>query len=393
MRHIGTSAFGIRLPIINPGDNLAEITADSLLKACTSEGIDLKETDILGVTEAVVAKAQSNYATLDDIAADVRNKFGGGNIGLVFPILSRNRFLSLLKGVSRGAEKVTVLLNFPADEQGNPLIELDKIDDFYDKIGNKSFLMTGKEFRETAGEFLHPFTNIDYISLYEQAGENIEVYVSDDPRTILKLTKNVIACDVHGRFITKKRLIKGGAKKAYALSDILNTEAQKGSGYNPEYGVLGSNLATDDRLKLFPRDCQQFVSQLRTAIFDRTGKNIEVLVYGDGAFKDPEYGIWELADPVVSPAYTGNLDNRPTEVKLKYIADSKFAHLDGEEKNKAVTDFIKNKDLWEENLMEGTTPRKYADLLGSLCDLLSGSGSKGTPVVLIKGYFDDYTTE
>lgn len=396
MRLVGTSAYGVRLPIISPGDDLAGIVAENVLSACKAEGLELCGSDVLGVTEAVVAKAQNNFADMEDIAADIRGKFGGGTVGLVYPILSRNRFLNILKSIAHGAEEVIVLLNFPADEQGNPLIDINKIDEFYDKTGGKTGLLSGAEFINLTGGFVHPFTDIEYISLYEQAAGNIKVYVSSAPRDILKLTKNVIACEVHGRFRTKDRLMKAGAEKAYTLSDVLSKPVRAGGGFNPEYGVLGSNMSSDGRLKLFPRDCREFAESVQRKINEKTGVSPEVMVYGDGAFKDPEYGIWELADPVVSPGFTGKLGGRPSELKLKFIADSQFSHLSGEEKNKAVTEFIRNKNnsaSVQDSMREGTTPRKYADLLGSLCDLISGSGDKGTPVVLVKGYFDDYAAE
>lgn len=394
MRIIGTKAYGIRLPIINPGDNLSGFVADALMSACAAEGFEISETDVVGITEAVVAKAQNNFASTDEIGADVCQKFGGGVVGAVFPILSRNRFLNILKGIAKGADEVALLLSFPADEQGNPLISPDKIDAFYDKTGGKSGPFTAKEFLALAGEYPHPFTGIEYISLYENAAENIKVYISDDPRDILKLTKNVLVCEVHGRFRIKARLLKAGAEKVYALSDVLSKPVSPGCSFNPEYGVLGSNMSAGGRLKLFPRNCREFADEVRQKIYLQSGKAPEVMVYGDGAFKDPTCGIWELADPVVSPGFTDRLGGTPSELKLKFIADEMFGHLSGDEKTKAIAEFIKNKNDDETAaLREGTTPRKYADLLGSLCDLMSGSGDKGTPVILVKGYFDDYSAE
>lgn len=387
-RLFGTQAHGIRLPIINRGDHLADIVADSVTEALTSSGIQMKETDVVCITEAIVAKSQGNFVTLDELAQDVKNKFPGGTIGLVFPIFSRNRFLNILKGIARGAEKVYVLLQYPQDEVGNPVMDLDLMDDLEDQLQNKP--ISGDDFKRITSHYVHPFTGINYIDLYQSAGENVEVYLSDDPRDILKLTPDVLVGEIHGRMRTKARLEKAGARTIYTLSDLMD-EPIGHSGYNPEFGVLGSNLDTNESLKLFPRDCDQFVLDVRQKIADRTGVSPEVLIYGDGAFKDPMCGIWELADPVVSPAYTERLGGRPQEIKLKYISENVFGDLLGDEKQKAVTEMIKGKKHGDAQYAEGTTPRQFSDLLGSLCDLISGSGDKGTPVVYIQGYFDDYS--
>ena len=389
MRLTGTSAHGVRLPIISKGDDLSTIVAEAVGQAVEAGKLDLKPSDIIGVTESIVAKAQGNYATTDDMAADVRAKFPGGVVGIVFPIFSRNRFVNILKGIAAGAEKVYVLMNCPNDEVGNPIMDLDDIDRIAPVFANGP--VKAADFRKLSNNFLHPFTQMDYMDLYENAAPNIEVYVSNDPRHILQLTDTVIASEIHARFRTKKRLEAAGAKVVYTLSDIM-TAPINGSGFNEQYGVLGSNLSTDNQLKLFPRDCEVFVEKTRAAIAAKTGVAPEVLVYGDGAFKDPFCGIWELADPVVSPAYTERLGGQPNEIKLKYVADNMFSHLSGGEKTKAITDMIKAKS-GKAAFSEGTTPRKYADLLGSLCDLISGSGDKGTPVILIQGYFDDYAAE
>lgn len=389
MRHIGTQAFGIRLPIISQGDDLAGIVADSLYDALQSQSLMLKETDVVGVTEALLAKAQGNFASINDIAEDVRRKFPEGTVGLVFPIFSRNRFLNILKGIARGAKKVHVLLEYPQDEVGNPLMSMENLDALFDS--GKNFF-TGDEFRRISHNFKHPFTDVDYIQLYQDVGDNVEVHVSNDPRRILELTKHVLVGEIHSRMRTRARLLKAGAELIYTLSDIL-AQPVNGSGYNPDYGVLGSNLSTDEELKLFPRDCDAFVLQLREQILQRCDVAPEVMIYGDGAFKDPLAGIWELADPVVSPGYTEGLTGRPNELKMKYVAENMFRGLSGEEKTVAITNLIREKreDAGKPCISDGTTPRNYTDLLGSLCDLISGSGDKGTPVVLIQGYFDDYS--
>lgn len=390
MRLTGTTAHGVRLPIISQGDSLTEIVVDSVLQCCSNENIKLSDNDIVGVTEAIVAKAQGNYADIQCIAKDIQNKFPEGVVGLVFPIFSRNRFFNILKGIAAGAKKVYILMQCPSDEVGNPIMDLNMLDDIEGELGKGP--IPARKFQELTNKYLHPFTEIDYISLYESAGSNVEVFVSDNPKDILKLTKNILVCEIHTRMRTKARLEKAGAEVIYTLSDILSAPID-GSGYNADYGVLGSNISTENKLKLFPRDCEEFVKQVHDMFYVKTGKNLEVLVYGDGAFKDPVCGIWELADPVVSPAYTEKLGKQPNEIKLKYVADNIFSHLSGEDKTKAVHDMIKTKAQNKTAYSEGTTPRKFADLLGSLCDLMSGSGDKGTPVILIQGYFDNYATE
>ncbi len=391
MRHIGTQAFGVRLPIISRGDDLAGIVADSLHNSLGSHRLVLRPTDVVGITEALVAKSQGNFAEVDHIAEDIRRKFPGGEVGVVFPIFSRNRFLNILKGISRGAKKVHLLLQYPCDEVGNPILNPEDVDMLHD-TGETLFSAT--RFRELTGAYGHPFTGIDYISLYQEAGDNIEIYVSNDPRRILDLTGHVLVAEIHTRMLTKKRLLKAGADTVFTLCDILS-QPVNGSGFNPEYGILGSNLAGDATLKLFPRDCEDFVFQVRDRIEKKCRIAPEVLIYGDGAFKDPLAGIWELADPVVSPAFTQGLVGRPTELKIKLVADTLCKHLSGAEKAAAITEMIraKNSDKSRECTSAGTTPRNYVDLLGSLCDLISGSGDKGTPVVLIQGYFDDYSSQ
>ena len=391
MRSIGTQAFGIRLPIISRGDDLPGIVADSLHKAMRSQSLNLKTTDVVGITEALIAKAQGNFASIDDVAADIRGKFPGGEFGLVFPICSRNRFLNILKGISRGAKKVHVLLQYPNDEVGNPIMSPEDVDRLFDS--GKNFF-SAAEFKKIIGRYDHPFTGIDYIDLYEKAGDNLEIYLSNDPRRILELTKNVLVGEIHTRERTRRRLENAGATTVYTLSDVLSTPVGD-SGFNPEYGILGSNLSTREQLKLFPRDCDSVVAEIRAKIAEKCGVTPEVFIYGDGAFKDPQAGIWELADPVVSPGFTEGLKGRPSEIKIKYVAENIFSGISGVEKTAAVTEMIrdKHKDKGKELPSEGTTPRNYVDLLGSLCDLISGSGDKGTPVVLVQGYFDDYSTE
>jgi F420-0:gamma-glutamyl ligase len=390
MRLIGTTAAGIRLPIISPGDDLVTIVAENVLNALDESGQKLGKSDIIAVTEAIVAKSEGNFAKLSDIAADVRAKFGGGEVGLVYPLLSRNRFLNILKGVAMGAEKVHILLSYPHDEVGNPIMEIDLLDEVQDKLSGK--VVTAKEFQSVAGVYKHTFTDVDYVELYESVSPNIHVYFSNDPRDILKYTKNVLTAEIHNRFRTRERLIKAGAEKVFTLSDILN-ESVNGSGFNSKYGVLGSNLSTGETLKLFPNKSQKFVDALQARFREKTGVSPEVMVYGDGAFKDPVCGIWELADPVVSPGYTERLGEQPTEIKIKLVADTVFGDLKGDEKRAAVTKMIKEKKSDQSSYREGTTPRIYADLVGSLCDLMGGSGDKGTPVILVRGYFDDYSVE
>ena len=391
MRLTGTTATGIRLPIIGPGDDLVSIAANHVIKVTESEGKPLQNGDIIGVTEGIVAKAEGNFVTCDHIATDVRSKFGDVEVGLVFPMLSRNRFFNILKGISRGVKKLHVLLNFPDDEVGNPVMDIDLLDDVCDKLGGK--MATAEEFYAACGgAYKHAFTGVDYVELYQSAGENISIYFSTDPREILKLTKHVIVGEIHSRNSTKARLQRAGAAQVYTLSDILNKSID-GSGYNENYGVLGSNLSTENTLKLFPGRASEFVHALQARLFEKTGARPEVLVYGDGAFKDPVCGIWELADPVVSPGFTKGLGGQPMEIKIKFVADNAFGELHGDEKQKAVTQAIKEKHQNPDAYREGTTPRFYADLVGSLCDLMAGSGDKGTPVVLVRGYFDDFAAE
>ncbi len=387
MRMVGAVSRGIRLPIISPNDDLVSIVVDSLLEASEQSAFQINDKDVLGITESIVAKAQGNFAAVSAISKDIEAKFPDGELGIVYPILSRNRFLNILKGVAGGVKKLHILLKFPNDEVGNPIMDPDLYDELYDELNNK--MLNEDEFRKMSNNYVHPFTGVNYIDLYKSVSPNIEVHFSNDPRDILKLTKNVLVGEIHTRFKLKKRLLKAGASTVYTLSDLLASSID-GSGFNSDYGVLGSNISTDDRLKLFPRNCDVFVQKVQAEVASRTGKNIEVLVYGDGAFKDPICGIWELADPVVSPGYTAHLGGQPSEVKLKYLVDNNFSDLESTDKQKAVTDFIKQKSS-QTGFAEGTTPRKFADLLGSLCDLMSGSGDKGTPVILIQGYFDDYS--
>lgn len=388
MRMLGTVSRGIRLPIISPNDNLVPIVVDSLLEASNKNGFEINDKDILGITESIVAKAQNNFASVSALTRDVEEKFPESDLGIVYPILSRNRFLNILKGVAGSNKKIYILLKFPNDEVGNPIMDSEVYDELYDELVN-SGLINEEDFRRISKNYVHPFTSVDYIDLYKSVSPNIEVYFSNDPRDILKLTKNVLVAEIHTRFSLKKRLTKAGAETVYTLSDLLNASID-GSGYNEDYGVLGSNISTGEVLKLFPRGCKEFASEVQAEVLKRIGKTIEVLVYGDGAFKDPVCGIWELADPVVSPGFTEGLSGKPSEVKLKYLADNNFADLSSDEKQKAVSDFIKQKDS-QTGFDEGTTPRRYTDLLGSLCDLMSGSGDKGTPVIYIQGYFDDYS--
>jgi len=390
MRLTGTSAVGIRLPIISPGDQLVDTVVDHVLEVIAADNSQLRQDDIIAVTEGVVAKAEGNFATVDDIAADVRDKFGDAEIGLVYPITSRNRFLNVLKGISMGAKKVYVLFSYPHDEVGNPVMDLEKLDDVMDKLQGR--LVTAAEFKAVAGDYKLLYTGVDYVDLYESAGDNISVYFSNDPRDILTLTKNVLVGEIHNRNRTKIRLQKAGAEKIFTLSDILN-KSIRGSGYNTEYGVLGHNLSTDDTIKLFPDKASEFVKQVQDRFFEKTGARPEVMVYGDGAFKDPVCGIWELADPVVSPGHTERLSQQPMEIKIKLVADTAFGDLHGEEKRQAVTRAIQEKRQNPDAYREGTTPRIYADLVGSLCDLMGGSGDKGTPVILVRGYFDDYSAQ
>jgi F420-0:gamma-glutamyl ligase len=393
-RVVGTVVRGLRCPIINQGDNIEEIVVNSVLKASEVEGFQINDKDIVTVTESVVARAQGNYASIDHIAKDVRSKFGEETIGVIFPILSRNRFAICLRGIAKGAKKIVLMLNYPSDEVGNHLVDLDMLDE--KGVNPWTDVLTEKEFRDLFGYQKHPFTGIDYINYYksivEEYGMECEVIFSNQPETILDYTKNVLSCDIHSRFRTKKILKANGGEKIYSLDDIL-TEPIDGSGYNEAYGLLGSNKSTENTVKLFPRKCQPIVDNIQQMLKEKTGKNVEVMVYGDGAFKDPVGKIWELADPVVSPAYTSGLEGTPNEVKLKYLADNNFADLRGKELEEAINNYINNKaeDLVGSMETQGTTPRKLTDLIGSLSDLTSGSGDKGTPIIYIQGYFDNYT--
>jgi len=391
---VGTISRGIRTPIIRSGDDLVQIVTDSVVTAAKEEKFEIGERDIVAVTEAIVARAQDNYASIEDIATDVRNKFSNDTIGVVFPILSRNRFAICLRGIAKGAKKIVLMLSYPSDEVGNHLISLDMLDE--KDINPYKDVLTLEKYRELFGENKHPFTGVDYVEYYsnliKECGADVEVIFSNNPRTILDYTKDVIVCDIHTRKRTKRILKENGGNTILGLDEIM-TSSINGSGYNKDYGLLGSNKATEEKVKLFPRDCEEFVSKLQNKILEETGKKVEVMIYGDGAFKDPVGKIWELADPVVSPAYTDGLVGTPNEVKLKYLADNNFAHLKGEELRNAIEEYIKNKDSNLVGSMEsqGTTPRRLTDLIGSLCDLTSGSGDKGTPVVYIQGYFNNYT--
>jgi hypothetical protein len=394
-RVIGTIVRGIRSPIVQQGDRIEEIVVESVLRAAESEGFAFRDRDIVAVTESVVARAQGNYATTDQIAADVRQKFGDDEpLGVLFPILSRNRFAVNLRGIAKGASKIILQLSYPADEVGNHLIDLDALDE--KGINPWTDVLTESEYRSHFGYRKHTFTGVDYVEYYksivEQEGIPCEVIFSNQPQTILKYTSQVLTCDIHTRARTKRILLANGGKRIYNLEDILR-EPVNGSGYNELYGLLGSNKSTENSVKLFPRDCQPIVDRIQQMLSERTGKRIEVMIYGDGAFKDPVGKIWELADPVVSPAYTSGLEGTPNEVKLKYLADNNFAGLKGEELKRAVSEYIVNKkaNLVGEMESQGTTPRRLTDLIGSLCDLTSGSGDKGTPIVYIQGYFDNYT--
>ena len=396
-RYIGTVSRGVRAPIIRQGDDLVQIVADSVLRAAESEGFELRDRDVVAVTEAVVARAQGNYATTDQIAADIRNKFGDDTVGVIFPILSRNRFAICLKGIAKGCRRMILMLSYPADEVGNHLISEEALDE--SGVNPWSDVLTEPEYRWLFGYEKHPFTGVDYVEYYkkliEDCGTEVEILFANNPRAILSYTKSVLNCDIHTRARTKKHLLKAGAKKVYSLDEIL-TESVDGSGYNDRYGLLGSNKATEESVKLFPIHCAEFVKGVQEKLKEATGRRIEVMVYGDGAFKDPAGKIWELADPVVSPAYTEGLEGTPNEVKLKYLADNDFADLSGEALQDAISAYIRKKDEKAENLTgnmvsQGTTPRRLTDLIGSLADLTSGSGDKGTPIVLIQGYFDNYT--
>ena len=393
---VGTISRGIRTPIIRSGDNLVEMVADSVIEAAKDEGFEIRDRDIISVTESIVARAQDNYVMVDDIAEDIRNKFKGDTLGVIFPILSRNRFAICLRAIAKGTKKIVLMLSYPSDEVGNHLISVDMMDE--KGVNPYTDVLTEEKYRELFGYVKHPFTGVDYVEYYgnliKEAGAEVEIVFSNNSRTILDYTKDVLVCDIHTRQRTKRILKENGGNTILGLDDIL-TSPVNGSGCNEEYGLLGSNKATEDKVKLFPRNCEEFVLEVQAEMFKRTGKNVEVMVYGDGAFKDPVGKIWELADPVVSPGYTKGLEGTPNEVKLKYLADNNFAHLEGEELKNAIKEHIKNK---KENLVgamesQGTTPRRLTDLIGSLCDLTSGSGDKGTPVVYIQGYFDNYTNQ
>lgn len=393
-RVVGTTVRGLRGPIINKGDNLEEIIVGTVLNAAKVEGFAIEDRDIVTVTESIVARAQGNYATIDDIATDVDAKFGDDTVGVIFPILSRNRFSNLLRGIAKGTKKIVLMLSYPSDEVGNHLVNIDELDE--KGINPWTDVLTEAEFREHFGFNKHTFTGVDYIeyykSLVEAEGATCEVIFSNNPKTILDYTKSVLTCDIHTRFRTKRILSNNGAEKVYGLDDIL-TESINGNGFNEAYGLLGSNKATEESVKLFPNNCQPLVDGIQAKIKELTGKAVEVMVYGDGAFKDPVGKIWELADPVVSPAYTAGLEGTPNEVKLKYLADNNFSHLRGEELKQAISEYIvnKNEDLVGAMEAQGTTPRQLTDLIGSLSDLTSGSGDKGTPFIYIQGYFDNYT--
>ncbi len=392
-RHLGTVSRGIRTPIIQKGDNIVDVTVDSIITAAKYHNFELHDKDVVAITESVVARAQGNYASIDDIATDVNNIFKEDTIGVVFPILSRNRFSTCLSGIARGVKKIILMLSYPSDEVGNHLVDLDTIDEH--NVNPWSDILTEARYRELFGYPKHTFTGIDYVEYYRELVEaencELEIVFANDCRKILDYTKNVLYCDIHTRHRTKRLLIEAGVNKIFGLEDIL-TSPINGSGYNEQYGLLGCNKATDDTIKLFPRDCQPIVDDIKRVMFDKTGKHIEAMVYGDGAFKDPVGKIWELADPVVSPAYTQELEGRPNEVKLKYLADNDFSELKGKDLEEAIAEYIRNKgeDLKGDKSSQGTTPRCITDLLGSLADLTSGSGDKGTPVVLIQGYFDSF---
>ena len=394
-RKIGTTSRGVRCPIIREGDDLAKIVVDSVLEAAESEGFELRNRDVVAVTESIVARAQGNYASVAAIAEDVRNKLGGETVGVIFPILSRNRFAICLRGIAQGAKKIVLMLSYPSDEVGNELVSLDQLDEA--KINPYSDVLSLEKYRALFGENRHPFTGVDYVSYYSdlirECGAEVEVVFANDCRTILNYTKNVLHCDIHSRARTKRLLLAAGAERVCGLDEIL-TSPVNGSGYNERFGLLGSNKSTEDKVKLFPRDCTDLVMEIQASLLEKTGKHIEVMVYGDGAFKDPVGKIWELADPSVSAANTPGLEGTPNELKLKYLADNDFATLSGAELKAAIEGAIREKDgnLVGNMASQGTTPRRLTDLIGSLCDLTSGSGDKGTPIVLVQGYFDNYTT-
>ena len=395
-RRVGTVSRGIRCPIIREGDNLADIVVDSVLAAAESEGFPLRNRDVIGITESIVARAQGNYASVADIAADVKAKLGGGTVGVIFPILSRNRFAINLKGIAMGCKKVVLMLSYPSDEVGNALLTYDQLDEA--GVNPYSDVLSLEKYRELFGANVHEFTGVDYIDYYSKlitdAGAEVEVVFANQAKTILNYTDCVITCDIHTRARTKRILKAAGAKVVLGLDDLL-TAPVNGSGYNEKYGLLGSNKSTEDKIKLFPKECKELVLEIQSRLLEKTGKCIEVMVYGDGAFKDPQGKIWELADPVVSPAFTDGLIGTPNELKLKYLADNDFANLSGAELKQAISNSIKAKEgsLVGNMASQGTTPRQLTDLIGSLCDLTSGSGDKGTPIILVQGYFDNFATE
>lgn len=395
MRCVGTVVRGIRTPIIKENDDLASIVVDSLMNASENEGFEFRDRDVVAITEAVVGISEGNYATVDDVSKDVQKKFPSKKIGIVYPILSRNRFSIILKGIARGMDKITMLLSFPKDEVGNSILDEEKLEE---SKFNLASVFGEKEYYENFGDFVHPFTGINMVDFYKELIESenceVEFVFSNDPKDILKYTKDVLNCDIHTRYKTKKLLEKSGAETVYGLYEVMS-ESVDGSGFNPNYGLLGSNKSTEERLKLFPKTGQDLVEKIQKVLKKKTGKNIEVMVYGDGAFKDPVGHIWELADPVVSPAHTKGLNGTPNELKLKYLSDNKFADLKGDELKEAIKGEIKAKEdnLVGNMLSQGTTPRRITDLIGSLCDLTSGSGDKGTPVVFVQGYFDNLADE
>ena len=393
-RRIGTVSRGVRCPIIREGDDIARIVVDSVIEASEVEGFELRDRDVVAVTESVVARAQGNYASVDAVAQDVKAKLGGETIGVIFPILSRNRFAICLRGIAMGVKKIVLMLNYPSDEVGNHLVSLDQLDEA--GVNPYSDVLSEEKYRELFGMNPHPFTNVDYVQYYgdliRSCGAEAEIVLANDPRVILQYTDSVLNCDIHSRARTKRILKAAGAKRVVGLDEIL-TQSVNGSGFNEKYGLLGSNKSTEDMVKLFPQDCFDVVNNIQKGLLERSGKHIEVMVYGDGAFKDPVGKIWELADPVVSPAYTKGLEGTPNELKLKYLADNDFADLSGEELKNAIEAAIRKKDgdLMGSMASQGTTPRRLTDLIGSLCDLTSGSGDKGTPIVLVQGYFDNLT--
>ena len=395
-RMVGTVSMGLRAPIIREGDDLVQIVTNTVLEAMKEDGLTPRDRDVVAMTEAIVARAQGNYCSVDAIAKDIRTKLGGETIGVIFPILSRNRFAICMRGIAKGAKKVVLMLSYPSDEVGNHLVDIDLLDE--KGVNPYSDVLTLEKYRELFGYHTHRFTGVDYVDYYanliRESGAEVEIIFANNPRVILNYTKNVLTCDIHTRVRTKRILKAAGAERVFGLDDIM-TASVDGSGYNARYGLLGSNKSTEDKVKLFPHECQDLVESIQDRLLKETGKHIEVMVYGDGAFKDPVGKIWELADPVVSPAYTAGLEGTPNELKLKYLADNDFAALSGEELRDAIKNKIQQKDgsLVGNMVSQGTTPRRLTDLIGSLCDLTSGSGDKGTPIVYIQGYFDNYTND